>query len=145
MTVPPATSRSSACVESSSGAAADESATSDGRRPAARSRSIARFRAIVCSHAASEPAARVERLGPVPQGEECLLHDLLGDPPIRCQPIRRSEDRGAVPVVDDLERRLGPRDHPLDDLGVVGRPRSTVHRAIRPVATIGFASPPAGR
>ena len=49
------TIRSRAAVSCSSMPAADESGTRFGRRPAARSRSTVRLRAIVWSHAASEP------------------------------------------------------------------------------------------
>ena len=85
---------------------AEESGTRFGRRPAARSRSTVRLRAIVWSHAASEPVSRVEQLRSVPEREKRLLHHFFGDLPIGCQPDRRREDRVDVPVVQGGQRVL---------------------------------------
>ena len=100
---------------------ADESGTRFGRRPAARSRSTVRLRAIVWSHAASEPSRRVEQLRPVPEREERLLHYLFGDLPIRCQPARRREDRVDVPVVQSGQRVLRTRRDLADEGRFVAR------------------------
>ena len=88
---------------------------------------------------------RIECLGPVPEREECLLHDLLSGPPIGCQPVDGGEDRRRVTVIEGLEGRLRSRRHPQDDGGIVGHSLPTVHPGLRRGASIGFILPCRGR
>ena len=74
---------------------------------------------------------RVERLGPVPEGEECLLHDLLSGPAIGCQPVRRGEDRPSR--IGHRASRGPPRIPPPSR----GRPRHRRSDPARPF-TMGY-------
>ncbi len=74
------------------------------------------------------PDIRVEQLRPVPEREERFLDDLLGHLPIRCQPVRRREDRVDVPIVEIAEGRLRARRDLADEEGVVERRSISPHR-----------------
>ena len=133
--IPLASTRSSASASGSSPAVAAgdrRERRQPGRRPAARSRSTVRLRAMVCSHAASEPSVRVVRLRPVPQRQERLLHDLFCHSPIRCQPARRREDRVPVTVVERGQRVMRAARDLAHERGVVASPASMPRHRIRP-------------
>ena len=84
--------------------------------PQAVDRPVAGDRVQPCRQGARR---RVERLCPVPQREERVLHHLFGYPTIRCQPGCRREDRSAMPVIEARQGIERPaRDH-ADESDVV--------------------------
>ena len=98
-------------------------ASRDGRRPSARSRSIARWRAIASSQVSSEPDRGVEQARPSPERDERVLDDLGGHLPVAQEAGDRAEQEARVPVVRDHERALIARGDARRQPSVVERRR----------------------
>ena len=65
---------------------------------------------------------RIEALGAVPERQEDLLDDVLGDPAVARQAKRRRVQGGGVAIVERGEGVLGPGGHGRDERGL-GRGR----------------------
>ena len=106
----------------SSSSAADRAAGSAfGRRPAARSRSTVRFRAIVCSQAASDPIAGSNELARFHNARNVSWTTSSATCRSEVSRLADGVDRVDVPVVELRQGVLRPGRDRADEGGVVGR------------------------
>ena len=148
-TAPP---RTTASGRAGRAAASDSSSSPRPRRarPAAaagRPRAAGRRSGCGRSSAATSPSdatRRIEQLGPVPEREERLLHDLLGDLPIAVSRSATAWIAVDVPVVERREGVLRSGRDGTDERGLVG---VADRRSAIPYASRGprFRGPVAGR
>ena len=82
---------------------------------------------------------RIEQLGAVPERQECLLHDLLGDLTVASQPERDGVDAVDMPVVERREGLLRAVSHRPDKRGVLGLAVPALRHALRALVARGFA------
>ena len=145
--VPLAMARSRPCVSLSSGRL-DDSATSRGRRPAARRRSTARFRPIACSHAGNEPAAGSNSSARFQRARNVSCTTSSAIPRSAVNRYADAKIAVTVPVVECRQGRFRSPDQLANQRDVVGRSPSYLCHLLRPNGPVGLHGqlpPPASR